>query len=97
LFVSEQHAANFIIEIEHATRKRSDPDDIGAMCEDHQLDAWRYREVKVHYQGMGEPSIRLLEYPDDMTKDGKIITDLKDRRPLSQSIWDYMRQTGNDD
>lgn len=97
LFVSEQYAANFIIEIEHATRKRSDPDDIGAMCEDHQLDAWRYREVKVHYQGMGEPNIRLFGTPEEFNKNGNIITNSKDQRPLSQSIWDYMRQTGNDD
>lgn len=95
LFVSQKRANKFIWEIERAIRRRSDPDDIAPACSDHHLDSWRYREVRVHHFGAGEPNVRLLEPPPDLVKDGYIIN--RESTNRIKSIWEIIDEMDDND
>lgn len=67
LHINEKWARPFIKEIEDARRAKANPDDVSNMSEDHFLDAWRYREIKL--RGLrGEPKMRLLTQPEGQKK-----------------------------
>lgn len=82
LFVHQDQAKDFIREIENAQRGRTNPNDLAPNAEDHDLDAWRYREVKLRLQQGHEPRIRFL------TPDGVIETPdaIKEDKPESTGV-----------
>lgn len=92
LIVSERFAMPFIREVENATCKRSDPDDIAPACSTHHLDSFRYWAVKTKMQGIGEINIRLLE-PRESKEDKSDINFFapnKNLREIKTCFDDYM-------
>lgn len=71
LLVNSRYAMPFVLELEKARRAKNDPDELAQNCkDDHHLDAWRYREVKLRSQ-RGSPNIILIDYTKDMPKKDK--------------------------